>query len=377
MNSTTQHKDDGLADIYIGTAGYSYAHWRKGVFYPLAGVTQNQELRHYSGVFATVEINASFHFVPREETLQLWAKNAKDGFIFSFKAPQLITHEKRLENINGDLKFFFTRLLQMQAIRPSCLGPILFQLPPSLPKDVDKLHRLAEQIPDGIRVAFEFRNRSWYCQEVYDVMRRHGIGLCDNISPDASTLRTKLEDGATTAKVWHYTRFHKRGDQQITNYTNEQLAKIAEKLVERRTNNIVQYCYFLNDHEGNGPRNAKTLMKMIKERSVGKSSYFVKTWKADPVAPSISSLFAKSASTSNTTTAAAASTNNDTRKRIMQQTPSKPKTSKTLHSFFSPASKTKTPSSTNKRPKLNHAQTNTMSKSKKEDIANFFTPKRT
>ena len=191
LNSTTQQKNEGLADIYIGTAGYSYAHWRKGVFYPLAGVTQNQELRHYSGVFATVEINASFHFVPREETLQIWAKTAKDGFIFSFKAPQLITHEKRLENINGDLKFFFTRLLNMQANRPSCLGPILFQLPPSLPKDVDKLHRLAEQIPDGIRVAFEFRNRSWYCQEVYDVMRRHGIGLCDNISPDASTLRTK------------------------------------------------------------------------------------------------------------------------------------------------------------------------------------------
>jgi len=87
---------EDLADIYIGTAGYSYAHWRNGVFYPKVGVTQSQELRHYSGVFAAVEVNASFHGVPREETLKSWASKAKAGFQFSFKVPQEITHERRL-----------------------------------------------------------------------------------------------------------------------------------------------------------------------------------------------------------------------------------------------------------------------------------------
>ncbi|CAJ1965329.1 unnamed protein product [Cylindrotheca closterium] len=246
-------------DLYIGTAGYSYAHWRKGEFYPSSGVPQSEELRYYSGVFSAVEINASFHFVPKEETLLNWAKIAKPGFLFSFKVPQIITHEKRLEepNINSDLDFFLKRLSKMEEARPNCLGPILFQLPPSLLKDVSKLDRLSTLIPKTFRVAFEFRHLSWYCDEVYGAMQRYGFGLCDNISPDQSKIRRKgVEQNvelATTAGVWHYTRCHKRINQQITNYTDTQLSKIADELVERRRRKIVQYCYFLNDHEANGP----------------------------------------------------------------------------------------------------------------------------
>jgi uncharacterized protein YecE (DUF72 family) len=308
-------QEDGeqqLSDIYVGTAGYSYSHWRNGVFYP-KHVTQAAELRHYSGVFNAVEINASFHGVPREETLRNWAEKAKPGFLFSFKVPQAITHEKRLEHIDSDLTFFLNRIRTCLLVVPTeknsedgkrvpppsppSLGPILFQLPPSLPKNVEKLDEIARLLPkqqQGIKVAFEFRNKSWYCEEVFDAMARHDFGLCENISPDNTTFHTTH----VTSKTWHYIRFHKRGDRRVTNYSHQQLATIADQLVERRRHNnnnnnnkIVQYCYFLNDHEGNGPRNAKSLMKLIQERVKGP---FVANWKPDPTESSIQSLFAKS-----------------------------------------------------------------------------------
>ncbi|CAJ1937474.1 unnamed protein product, partial [Cylindrotheca closterium] len=93
-------------------------------------------------------------------------------------------------------------------------------------------------------------------------------------------------------------------NQQITNYTDTQLSKIADELVERRRRKIVQYCYFLNDHEANGPRNAKTLIRLVKQKLSNRKeeARLVQHWKPDAVAPSISSMFAKSSSSSSSTT---------------------------------------------------------------------------
>lgn len=366
---------EGGNDLFVGTAGYSYAHWRQGVFYPV-GVTQSQELRHYSGAFSAVEINASFHAVPREETLIKWAKNAKPGFLFSFKVPQAITHEKRLQNIEQSLDYFLSRLMKMSEIRP-CLGPILFQLPPSLPKDVSKLDQISKLIPTGIRVAFEFRNKSWYCREVYDAMGRYAFGLCDNISPDASKLRvdgTSIEatsEAATTAKVWHYIRCHKRANQLITNYTEGQLSQIADQLLARRSRNVVQYCFFLNDHEGNGPRNAKTLLRLIKERA-GINQGLTQNWKPDPVAASISSLFAKSMSPASDKQARSSSSETPfAKKPVLLPTTSKgKKIPRSIDSFFSPSKSNETASPSAKRQKTPSAV------KKKGNIETFFSTKK-
>jgi uncharacterized protein YecE (DUF72 family) len=374
-----------LADIYVGTAGYSYAHWRKGVFYP-SHVTQANELRHYSGVLSAVEINASFHGVPREETLQTWALKAKDGFQFSFKVPQAITHEKRLENIEDSLTFFLKRLHTGLRVAnsdnttetgsPRCLGPILFQLPPSLYKSVDKIHDIARHIISlgmaNLKVAFEFRNKSWYCEEVFEAMHQYNFGLCENISPDSSTYHTTK----VTSKNWHYIRCHKNGDRSVTLYDDQQLASITDVLVERRKQNIFQYCYFLNDHEGNGPRNATTLMKMIKERSSGLSSGSVpfisnSKWRQDPVAPSIRSMFAKSGTCNNITSSTplpkATAALNESPKRSVS----------TKSSFFSPSAK---------RPKVSQSSSATIvstsskpqyatTNKKKGSITHFFSKK--
>lgn len=323
-----------LADIYIGTAGYSYSHWRNGVFYPKTGVTQAQELRHYSGVFSAVEINASFHGVPKEETLLSWDQKAKSGFIFCFKVPKDITHYKRLEHIDHSWKFFLGRLGTMK-LR---LGPILFQLPPSLHKDINKLDEIAKMTPPGIKVAFEFRSKSWYCEEVFETMRRHDMGLCENISPDHSTLHSPQ----TTAGTWHYIRFHKQRSNRLeTNYTDRQLSAIAEQILRRRRCNIIQYCYFLNDHQGNGPRNAKTLMKFVMKHS--EKMPFVRDWKPDIAAPSIQSFFSKSPKSAATTSTQLAA--KDDAKPLVPSS-SRRKASESIDSFFSPA----TPSA--KRQKL-------------------------
>ncbi|CAB9516627.1 Protein of unknown function DUF72 [Seminavis robusta] len=367
-----------LSDVYIGTAGYSYAHWRQGVFYP-GHTTQNQELRHYSGIFPTVEINASFHGVPRLETLQSWAQKSKDGFVFSFKVPQAVTHESRLENIQEALTFFLQRL--QEGIMPNeKVGPILFQLPPSLPKNIDRLNEIAALVAphnnNNLRVAFEFRHASWYNDpDVNAVMKRHNFAMCQNISPDNSTLR-----GESTTASWHYMRCHKRADRLVTQYTDEQLDSLAEEMVARRKRGLVQYCYFLNDHEGNGPRNAKTLMRFIQQRTNNNKSALVHNWKPDPTETSITSLFAKQQQTNDNDnqsapTKAIISSPTSSSKRKTRETPKSKATTKTLHSFFSPADTSQQPpmkATPSKRPKL-VANNNAMKK--KGQITDFFAKK--
>jgi len=294
----TKEPQDPVADIYIGTAGYNYAEWRNDVFYPKS-VKQADELRHYSGIFNAVEINASFHAVPRLETLQQWDQKAKQGFVFSFKVPQEITHTQRLVHIDDALRYFLNRLIEGLGDKHR-LGPILFQLPPSLSKNIESLHRIGRILEESnnlllsdtlIMVAFEFRNKSWYCEEVYNVMRQYKFGLCENISPDKSTHHVSDQ---TPAGVWHYIRFHKNADHGVTFYTEQELESFAHKLVWRRRHGIVQYCYFMNEHEGNGPKNAKTLIKFIQEQCPGR--LVQEGWKPDAKAATIQSMFAKASS---------------------------------------------------------------------------------
>ena len=159
-------------EVLTGTSGYSYKEW-KGSFYP-EKLAADAMLRFYAERFPTVEINNSFYRMPDEGMLARWAGEVPDHFAFTLKAPQRITHHKRLKEADGDVAEFLRRAA---ALGPK-LGPLLFQLPPFFKKDLAVLDSFLEKLPPGREIAFEFRNPSWEDEAVYEMLRARGVMLC-------------------------------------------------------------------------------------------------------------------------------------------------------------------------------------------------------
>lgn len=158
--------------LLTGTSGYAYKEW-KGGLYP-EELAPSGMLRYYSERFAAVEINNTFYRMPSESVLRQWAEEVPDGFTFAVKAPQQITHRKRLKDVDEPV-----RLLQdIAGALGKRLGPILFQLPPNLKKELSRLEAFLDLWPRDARIAFEFRNASWLEDDVFDVLRSHGAALC-------------------------------------------------------------------------------------------------------------------------------------------------------------------------------------------------------
>src|SRR5438046_991475 len=158
--------------IHVGTSGFSYKPW-KGSFYP-KDLKDADMLRFYAGRFGTVEINNTFYRMPKAETMGAWAEQVGEAFRFVLKAPQRITHQKRLNGVDEDVAYFFATA---ERLGERC-GPVLFQLPPYSKKDLGRLEALLRLIPAGRRAALEFRHESWYSDDVYALLRAHDAALC-------------------------------------------------------------------------------------------------------------------------------------------------------------------------------------------------------
>lgn len=159
-------------NVLVGTSGYSFKEW-KGTFYP-EKLPAAKMLSFYAEHFSTVEINNTFYRMPDVKTLGKWAAGVPPGFRFVLKAPQRITHQKRLTAIEDDVRV----LLEAAAGLGEKLGPLLFQLPPWFRKDVPKLEGLLSLLPQGVRAALEFRHQSWAAPEVHEVLRARDAALC-------------------------------------------------------------------------------------------------------------------------------------------------------------------------------------------------------
>ena len=183
--------------VHVGTSGFSYKEW-KGSFYP-ADIKPADMLRFYAGRFDTVEINNTFYRMPNGDTLGGWAEQVGEAFQFVLKAPQRITHQKRLAGVDEDVAYFFATAARLGGR----LGPVLFQLPPYMKKDVDRLSALLRQVPEGRRAAFEFRHASWNDEDVYAALRAHNAALCI-----ADTDEEPLEAIRATAD-WGYLRLRR------------------------------------------------------------------------------------------------------------------------------------------------------------------------
>ncbi len=158
--------------IFTGTSGYSYAAW-KGAFYP-PRLPAAKMLAHYATRLAAVEINATFHRMPSTSTLSAWRTQVPPGFRFALKGPQRITHVQRLAGVADAVGFF----LRTAAELGDALGPILWQIPPSLGKDLSLLADFLALLPRGARHAFEFRHPSWFDDPVLSALRSSGTALC-------------------------------------------------------------------------------------------------------------------------------------------------------------------------------------------------------
>jgi uncharacterized protein YecE (DUF72 family) len=158
--------------FYVGTSGFGHREW-KGVFYP-PKLPAKQMLSYYGERFHTVEINYTFKYWPTATMLQAWTGAVRADFRFALKAPEQITHRKRLKDVDDVLAKF----LEIAGQLKERLGPLLFQLPPNFKKDASRLEAFLDSLSPKRRVAFEFRHPSWFDDEVFALLRDHHAALC-------------------------------------------------------------------------------------------------------------------------------------------------------------------------------------------------------
>jgi uncharacterized protein YecE (DUF72 family) len=218
-------------ELYVGTSGYSYKEW-KGSFYPQS--LQAKHMLHFYGEhFRTVEINNTFYRMPNIATLEAWADAVPADFKFALKAVRQITHIQRLGNVEKPLSY----LLEVTETLKDRLGPLLFQLPPTFKKDADRLRSCIDQLPEGRSFAFEFRNISWFDDEIMTLLHDHGYALCISDSGE------DFEVPFVSTGDWGYLRLRQSG------YSEADLKKWIERI--RLQNWRKAYVFF--KHETDGP----------------------------------------------------------------------------------------------------------------------------
>jgi uncharacterized protein YecE (DUF72 family) len=228
--------------LFAGASGYSFKEW-KGSFYP-ADMNPEGMLRFYSERLPTVEINNTFYQLPKAAVLEKWAAAAPDGFRFAVKASRRITHLSRLkaESAADPLSYLYSTLGALGPKR----GPVLFQLPPMLKLDLPRLEAFLGMLPDDHHAAFEFRNDTWFCDEVYAALKKAGTALC--VSEREGNAPPPLLETAS----WGYVRL------RLEHYSDADLSRWAERLLATGWQQI--YAYFM--HEPTAPAYARSLMRV-------------------------------------------------------------------------------------------------------------------
>ena len=228
--------------LLAGTSGYSFKEW-KGKFYP-ADLKADGMLAFYATKFPTLEINNTFYRLPKESVLLEWASQVPENFSFAIKASQKITHYTRLKAESESMVQF---LLKNTAMLGDKMGPILFQLPPNLKKDVPRLQNFLSYLPENRRYTFEFRHESWFDEDVFSVLRDRDIAMCISESGE-------LTCPVVCTATWGYLRLHK------LDYSPDGLTAWAKCVTSQQWNDA--YVYFKHDEgEGSGPPAVETFIR--------------------------------------------------------------------------------------------------------------------
>jgi uncharacterized protein YecE (DUF72 family) len=229
-------------NLYVGTSGYSYKEW-KGTFYP-RNLPMKEMLRYYGERFRTVEINNTFYRMPKVSVLEAWAGEVPADFKFVLKAPRQITHVQRLRD-SGDS---VSHLLQVAGAMKDRLGPLLFQLPPYLKKDVPRLREFLALLPPQSRAAFEFRHESWFDEDVFGLLHGHQAALCIAEAGD------DLDVPFVTTADWGYLRLRR------PDYGDAELKERVNRIQKQHWQDA--FVFFKHEDEGKGPQMAKRFLEL-------------------------------------------------------------------------------------------------------------------
>jgi uncharacterized protein YecE (DUF72 family) len=227
-------------NLYVGTSGYSYKEW-KGNFYP-KDLPAKEMLRYYGEHFGTVEINNTFYAMPKTAVLNSWAAVVPGDFKFVLKASRRITHLQRLKEVADSV----TYLLKTVGSLGERLGPLLFQLPPNLAKDLPRLDAFLALLPSERRAAFEFRHPSWFDDEVFGLLRQHRAALCLADADD------ELEVPFVATADWGYLRLRR------PDYDTAALKTWHKRVAQQEWRDA--FVFFKHEDEGKGPMMAKEFL---------------------------------------------------------------------------------------------------------------------
>ena len=228
--------------LWVGTSGYSYKAWL-GSFYP-ERLPAKEMLRFYASRLPTVEINNTFYRLPKESVLQNWAEQVSPEFRFVLKAPQKITHVKRLKEADEEVKYLFGAENSLGRNK----GAVLFQLPPSLRKNLLTLQSFLSIVPTDRPIAFEFRHPSWFDEDVFACLRERNCALCLAEMDDSENY-----DLVPTA-TWGYLRLRR------SDYTPTDLRNWKQRILSQPWDHA--YVFFKHEDEGIGPKLAAQFLEL-------------------------------------------------------------------------------------------------------------------
>ena len=232
-------------NLHVGTSGYSYKEW-KGNFYP-EDLPAKEMLSYYSRRLLAVEINNTFYRLPQPSMIENWKEQVPKAFRFSIKASQRITHIKRINNVADETKY----LLETVALLEERLGVVLFQLPPNMKKDTDRLRAFLDLLTDNTRSAFEFRHDTWFDAEVFELLRAKNCALVVS-----DTDEKPLTEIISTAK-WGYLRLRR------TAYDDHDLVEWMKRVQAQKWKDA--FVFFKHEDEGVGPKLAAQFIEMTKQ----------------------------------------------------------------------------------------------------------------
>ena len=225
----------------IGTSGWNYPHW-SGVFYP-PGMKSTAWFQHYARFFDTVEVNNTFYRMPSAKTLASWREQAPASFRFALKAPQQVTHRLRLRDASDPVAHFH----RVAAELGDRLGPALYQLPPTMKKDLPRLADFLALLPAGARTAFEFRHVSWFSDDVYDALRSRNAALCVAESED-------LEVPLVATADFGYLRLRREA------YGPGEITAWCERILDQPWGEA--FVFFKHEDPAKGPRLAEAIVAL-------------------------------------------------------------------------------------------------------------------